>query len=189
MNDTTQTPAAAQPTRSRKRILIPLAGLLVAAAITAGSGADFISNSVNTANAFGSGTLSQSNSKAGSAIFDFSNMKPGDSATGKVVITNSGSLPSAFKLTEDAVNGFVTKSNLTLVISQTGVQTPVWSGTFADLTAAGPLALGTFAAGEAREYTFRVTMAQSAGNAEQGKSATASYTWDATQTAASSYQQ
>lgn len=189
MNTTTTAPVAEQPTRSRKRILIPLAGLLVAAAITAGSGADFISNSVNSANAFGSGTLTQSNSKAGSAIFNFSNMKPGDTASSKVTITNSGSLPSAFKLTEDAVNGFVTKSNLTLTITQTGVSTPVWTGTFAALTAAGPLDLGTFAAGEAREYTFSVTMAQSAGNAEQGKAATATYTWNATQTSGSSYQQ
>ncbi|MGX5695417.1 TasA family protein [Agromyces soli] len=192
MNDSTPTiaPAVAEkPARSKKRFLLPLAGLLVAAAVTAGSGADFISNSVNTANAFGSGTLSQSNSKAGSAIFNFSNLKPGDTVTGKVTITNSGTLASAFKLTEDAVNGFANKSNLTLTITQAGVATPVWSGTFAALTAAGPLDLGTFAAGEAREYTFSLTMAQSAGNAEQGKSATASYTWNATQTSAASYQQ
>jgi hypothetical protein len=46
MNENTTTPTAA---RSRKRLIVPLAGLLVAAAITVGSGADFVANSVNAA--------------------------------------------------------------------------------------------------------------------------------------------
>ncbi|KZE94788.1 hypothetical protein AVP42_00715 [Agromyces sp. NDB4Y10] len=186
---TPQAPQATEKPRSRKRILVPLAGLLVAAAVTAGSGADFISNSVNSANAFNAGTLTQSNSKAGNAIFNVSNLKPGDVVNGKVTITNTGSLASNMKLTEDAVNNFVTKSNLTLVITQTGSQTPVWSGTFGALTTSGPIDLGTFAAGEAREYTFSVTLAQAATNAEQGKTATATYTWNGTQTAATTYNQ
>ncbi|MDT0184853.1 TasA family protein [Microbacterium sp. ARD31] len=183
MNATSLEAAAAKPTRSRKRILVPLAGLLVAAAITAGSGADFVSNSVNTGNAYNSGTLLQSNSKAGTSIFNLSNVKPGDTVNGKVTIANTGTLDQAFTLTENAVNGFATKSNLSLVITQTGVATPIWSGTFADLTAAGPLPLGVFAAGESREYIFSVTLAQAATNAEQGKSASATYTWNGTQTA------
>ncbi|WP_309067060.1 TasA family protein [Microbacterium sp.] len=141
--------AEARPARSRTRLLVPLAGLLVAAVVTVGSGADFVSNSVNAANAFSSGTLQQTNSKAGSAIFNLSNLKPGDTLNGKVTITNSGTLASDFTLTEDAANGFATKSNLSLVITRTGTATPVWSGTFGELTAAGPLSLGTFAAGEA----------------------------------------
>jgi hypothetical protein len=44
--------------------------------------------------------------------------------------------------------------------------------------------LGTWTAGEAREYTFSVTLAQTADNTEQGKTAGATYTWDAVQTAA-----
>lgn len=185
MNETT----TSTPTRSRKRLIVPLAGLLVAAAITVGSGADFVSNSVNAANAFSTGTLTQSNSKSGTAIFNAANLKPGDTLNGKVTITNSGSLPADFTLTEEAVNGFATKANLTLVITRAGQATPVWSGTFGELTAAGPLSLGTFAAGEAREYAFSTTLAQAATNAEQGKSATAKYTWNATQTAATTTEQ
>jgi len=181
MNENT---AVKTPARSRKRLIVPLAGLLVAAAITVGSGADFVANSVNSANAFSTGTLTQSNSKSGSAIFNASNLKPGDTLNGTVTITNSGSLPADLTLTEDAVNGFVTKSNLSLVISRAGESAPVWSGTFGDLTAAGALNLGTFAAGEARDYTFSTTLAQSATNAEQGKNATAKYTWNSTQAAA-----
>lgn len=176
--------AAQTPTRSRKRLIVPLAGLLVAAAITVGSGADFVANSVNAANAFSTGSLTQSNSKSGTAIFNAANLKPGDTLNGTVTITNSGTLPADFTLTEDAANGFATKSNLSLVITRAGQPTPVWSGTFGDLTAAGPLSLGSFSAGEARVYTFSTTLAQSATNAEQGKNATAKYTWNSTQTAA-----
>ncbi|QMU96638.1 hypothetical protein FVO59_04975 [Microbacterium esteraromaticum] len=188
MNDTT-TPAAA-PAKSRKRlVIVPLAGLLVAAAVAVGSGADFVSNSVNTANAFSTGTLAQQNSKSGKAIFNAANLKPGDTLNGTVTITNSGSLPASFTLTENAVNGFVKADNLTLTITRAGTGTAVWSGTFGALTAAGALDLGTFAAGEARDYTFSTTLAQSADNTEQGKSATATYTWDAKQGAAATIDQ
>jgi len=187
MNDNiAETPTA---TPSRKRLIVPLAGLLVAAAVAVGSGADFVSNSVNAANAYSTGTLTQTNSKAGSAIFNASNLKPGDTLNGKVTITNSGSLPAKFALTEDAANGFTTKSNLGLVITRAGSATPVWTGTFGDLTSAGPLDLGTFAAGESHDYTFSLTLAQSATNAEQGKSATATYSWNATQAAATTTEQ
>ncbi|MEV7632654.1 TasA family protein [Microbacterium sp. NPDC089318] len=185
---TTSAPVA--PAKSRKRlVIVPLAGLLVAAAVAVGSGADFVANSVNTANAFSTGTLTQQNSKAGQAIFTASNLKPGDTLNGKVTITNSGSLPASFSLTESAVNGFVKADNLKLTITRAGSATAVWTGTFGELTKAGPLDLGTFAAGEAREYTFSTNLAQSADNTEQGKSATATYTWDAKQGAADTIDQ
>jgi hypothetical protein len=184
--DTLATPAEA-PTRSRKRLLVPLAGLLVAAAITVGSGADFVANSVNTGNAFSTGTLLQQNSKADSAIFALGNLKPGDTVHSKVTITNSGTLAAAFALSENAVNGFSSKDALALTISTGG--TTVWTGTFGALTGSGPLSLGTFAPGEAREYTFTVTLSPTAGNAEQGKNATATYTWNSTQTAATTTNQ
>ncbi|HEY9308672.1 MAG TPA: TasA family protein [Microbacterium sp.] len=187
MNTTALPAPAAAPARSRKRILIPLAGLLVAGAIAVGSGADFVANSVNTNNAYSTGTLAQTNSKANTAIFNLTNLKPGDTLNGKVTITNSGTLPAGFTLSESAVNGFASKDNLTLTISTGGAT--VWTGTFGALTTGAPVALGTFAAGEAREYTFSVTLAQSAGNEEQGKTATATYTWNSTQTAATTTEQ
>jgi len=172
------------------RILIPVATLIAAAALTVGTGADFVSSSANTANSFATGTLSQSNSKPNAAIFSLNNLKPGDSLVGKVTIANTGTLASNFKLTETATNGFVNKNNLTLRITTTAApNTTVWSGTFGALTTAGALALGDYAAGESREYIFTVTLAQSADNTEQGKTASASYAWDAVQTAATTYNQ
>ncbi|MFL6159114.1 MAG: TasA family protein, partial [Marmoricola sp.] len=65
-----------------------------------GSGATFTSTSGNTISAVTAGTLTQSNSKADQAIFNLSNMKPGDTVTGTLTLTNTGSLAAAFSLVE-----------------------------------------------------------------------------------------
>lgn len=173
------TPSPA-PIRSRRRILAPLATLLVAGAIAIGSGANFTSTSSNPANLYATGTLTQANSKADSAIFRLSNLKPGDTLDGEVTITNTGSLPATFTLSEvDPQNGFANPANLRMSITDTGSGATVFDGTFGTT---GTKALGTFKAGEARTYRFRVLLATSAGNAEQARTATATYTWDAVQT-------
>ncbi|PRZ13171.1 TasA family protein [Nesterenkonia sandarakina] len=195
MKNTASTAAAAEtsaPVKSssrRRRVLLPLAGLLTAAALVVGSGADFTSSSVNEGNAYTTGTLTQSNSKAGEAIFDLDGLKPGDTINGGVTLENTGSLPASFKLTEEATNGFVDKSNLQLTITEAGKTAPVWNGTFGELTTAGSLDLGTWQAGASREFTFSVTLAQSADDKEQGKTATATYKWDAIQGEATTYDQ
>lgn len=176
--------AVATVSRPRRyRVLVPLAGLAAAAALAVGSGADFTSNSVNSSNAFSTGSLTQTNSKAGSAVFDLANMKPGDTLNGSVTIKNSGTLGAGFKLTETATNGFTTKSNLRLTITESGSTAPVWTGTFGELTAAGPLVLGDWAPGQAKTFVFSVTLDSKADNTEQGKTATATYSWDAVQSA------
>ena len=195
MNNTASAAAAAEtttPVKSssrRRRVLLPLAGLLTAAALVVGSGADFTSSSVNGSNAYTTGTLTQANSKADEAIFNLDGLKPGDTVNGGVTIENTGSLPASFKLTETATNDFAEPSNLQLSITEAGESDPVWSGTFGELTTDGALALGDWEVGASREFTFSVTLDPEAGNAEQGKTATASYTWDAIQGGATTYDQ
>lgn len=167
------------PRRRNRKVLAPLATLLAAGAIIVGSGASFTSSSASTGNVYATGTLSQSNSKANEAIFDAANLKPGDVLRGSVVIENTGSLPAVFSLSEDATNGFTDPSALSLQVSHG--TTDVYAGTFGELGAA--LVLGEFAPGEARTYTFAVTLSADAGNAEQGKQASATYAWDSIQTA------
>jgi spore coat-associated protein N len=164
--------------RRSRRVLAPLATLLAAGALVIGSGASFTSQSENPANVYATGSLTQDNSKANAAIFDVVNLKPGDRVTGEVTITNSGSLPAVFTLSETADNGFVTESNLQMRISEVGGD-QVFAGTFGS---AGVQPLGTFAAGEARTYRFSVVLDAGAGNVEQGRTATAGYVWDAVQT-------
>lgn len=162
--------------RSLRRALVPLTTLLAAGALVYGSGANFTSQSANADSFVASGTLTQSNSKANAAIFNVSNIKPGDTVNGQVTITNTGSLAATFSLTETATNGFADPTNLVMTVTQGS--TTIYSGTFGGL---GVKSLGTFAAGEARTYNFSTTLKNTAGNAEQGKSAKASYVWDAAQ--------
>ena len=164
-----------------KKVLVPLATLLAAGAIAVGSGATFSSTSGNTISAATAGTLTQSNSKAGKAVFDLANLKPGDTLNGALKLTNTGSLPASFSLTEvSSTNGF-DGENLKLTIKNVTKNTTVYTGTFGGLVDGTKNTLGTWAAGEANDYTFTVTLDQAAPNTQQGKAATAVYTWDAVQ--------
>lgn len=171
-----------------RKVLVPLATLVAAGAVAVGSGATFTSDSANTISAVTAGTLTQSNSKADQAIFELTNLKPGDTLNSTVTLTNTGSLASTFSLTENgSTNGF---SGDTLSLSITDAAgTSVYNGTFGGLQDGAQQNLGVFAAGEARTYTFTVKLAQGAGNENQGKSAGAVYTWDAVQLDAETYTQ
>ena len=118
---------------TKKKILLPLATLLGAGAIAIGSGATFTSTTANTISSVTSGTLTQSNSKADQAILNLTNIKPGDTINGALTITNTGSLPADFSLTETiSANGFA-DSYLSLTITNTTTNTPVFTGTFGAL--------------------------------------------------------
>lgn len=178
--DTTATDVAPRTRRSRK-LLVPLATLLAAGAIAVGSGASFTSTTGNTISAVTSGTLSQSNSKDGQAIFNLTNLKPGDTLNGSLKLTNTGSLPADFTLTEVSSANNFTGDNLTLVIKNATTDTVVYNGTFGGLADGTKNALGTFAPGAANDYTFTVSLAQATTNADQGKTANATYQWDSVQ--------
>lgn len=174
-----------------RKILVPLATVVAASAVAVGSGATFTSQSGNTISAVTSGTLTQSNSKADKAIFSLTNIKPGDVVNGSVTLTNTGSLPANFSLTEtSSTNGFGFKpapntavNDLSLTITNTTKNVQVYSGNFGDLVDGTPVSLGHWAPGEANVYVFSVALSQDAPNADQGKTASAVYTWDATQDA------
>lgn len=167
--------------RMSRKILVPLATLSAAAAVAVGSGATFTSTSGNTISAATSGTLTQLNSKDGGAIFDLTNMKPGDTLNGSLNLTNTGSLPATFSLTETAsTNGF-TADNLSLAITNTTTGATVYSGTFGGLVDGTKTDLGVVQPGVLNNFKFTVKLAQTAPNADQGKSATATYTWDSVQ--------
>lgn len=164
------------------KALIPFATVLAAGAIAVGSGATFSSTSGNSISAVTAGTLTHSNSKANAAIFNLSNMKPGDVVNGSLTLTNTGTLPALFSLTEDsATNGF-TGSNLSLSIVDNTTSTTVYSGTFGGMTAGAPVQLGNWAAGDAHNFTFSVKLDVNTPNADQGKTANATFSWASVQT-------
>ena len=172
-----------------RKILVPLATLVAAGAVAVGSGATFTSQTSNTISSVTAGTLTQSNSKADAAIFNLTNMKPGDTLNGSLTITNTGSLPAAFSLTETSSTNAFTGSYLTLDITNTTTGASVYSGTFGGLVDGDKTALGTVAAGAANNYRFTVKLAQDAPNSEQGKAASAAYQWDSVQLAADTFDQ
>ncbi len=167
--------------RMSRKILVPLATLAAAGAIAVGSGATFTSQSGNTVSAVTSGTLAQANSKDGGAIFDLTNLKPGDTLNGTLTLSNTGTLPASFSLTEtSSTNGF-TGDNLSLSISNTTTGTTVYSGTFGGLVDGAKTDIGVLQAGVANTFRFTVKLAATAPNADQGKSASAAYQWDSVQ--------
>lgn len=162
--------------RSR-RLLLPLGSMLAAGALAVASGATFTSSSASTS-LWANGTLTQSNSDEGAAVFSGENLKPGDTVLGQATITNTGTLAATFTLTEDDVVSTLAQPELLdLVITEDG--DVIFDG---DFGTAGSIALGTFAAGEARTYDFEVTLDLAADNRNQAKVATAEYRWDAVQT-------
>ena len=168
--------------RHNRKVLIPLATVLVAGAVAVGSGATFTSTTNNTISSVTSGTLKHTNSKDGAAIFTIpNNLKPGDVVNGTVTLTNTGSLPAAFSLTEVSSTNAFTGSNLTLTITENGASTPVYTGTFGGAQDGIKMPLGTFASDAARTYTFTVKLASTTSNDDQNKTATAVYAWDSVQ--------
>jgi hypothetical protein len=173
---------------TNKKVLLPLATAALAGALAVGSGADFTSTSGSTATTVTSGTLKQTSDKT--VIFNQGNLKPGDLVTGTVTITNTGSLRSIFTLSEGSVSNTFSSGVLTEKIEDVTGATPVslYSGAFGGAKTT-PMSLGTFAPGEARTYKVTVALAQTAGNTDQGKTASEAFTFDATQESGTTYNQ
>jgi len=150
--------------KKTRAVLIPLATLTAAGAIAVGSGATFSSESHNTISSVTAGTLSHSNSKADQAIFNLTDMKPGDVLNGSLTLTNTGSLPAAFSLTELASTNNFTGDNLTLSITNTTTNHVVYSGTFGGLQDGVKNELGTIAPSAANTFVFSVRLAQDTPN-------------------------
>lgn len=163
------------------KILLPLATLAAAGAVAIGSGATFTSTTGNTISSVTSGSLKHTNSKDNAAIFNLTNIKPGDTINGSLTITNTGSLPAAFSLTETSSSNAFDADYLKLVVTNTTTGTQVYSGNFGGLTDGAKNSLGQIEAGAANTFRFTVTLDQAAPNTQQGKTASAAYAWDSVQ--------
>ena len=181
-----------------KRALGALAVLVAATGMVIGSGASFSASSANATNQFTAGSLSMTNSKAPGAVLSASGMKPGDTVTGTVDIQNTGSLAGYFMLRRSALTNTNATNplapQLAVVVTDCGQwpdsttpepcddgddSTEVPSTPLSGMTAT--TALENYAAGEKHTYKFSVTLASGAGDMYQSGSATAEFTWDATQ--------
>jgi len=168
------------------KILLSLAAVgAISVAAIGGTFANFTATPTSIAsNAFASGSLTMTRSGSG-AIFSASAMKIGDTATGSVTITNTGSLAGVYTLdgSSSGSAALASQLHLTLYKDTDGSGTPVYDGALGSFSAS----LGTFAATNgAHTFYFHVSLPSTGSDANdnllQGLSASETFTWSATQT-------
>jgi hypothetical protein len=143
-----------------RRTLAALATALFALAIAVGSGAGVTPPTANASHLFTSGVLKHSNSKDGTAILTLDKMKPTDSVTGSVTLTNTGDIPGTFTLSQSALvdtpgpNAGALSGKLDVTITDKGTNQVVYSGKLGAMTSKS---LGTYAPGEAHTYNWVVS--------------------------------
>jgi len=110
-------------------------------------------------------------------------MKIGDSVTGTVTITNTGTLAGVYSLSGSTTGSAPLASQLNLkVYKDVDGGTALYDGSLGAVSSA---ALGTFAAGEAHTFYFHVTFpttgTDAGDNVLQGLATSTTFTWSATQ--------
>lgn len=85
-------------TKTRKMLLTLLVIGVVGALAGVGTFSAFSSTTVNSGNEFAAGTVYISDNDAGSAMYNVSNQKPGDTVQACILLTYSGTLPSDVRL-------------------------------------------------------------------------------------------
>lgn len=178
-------------------------GLIAGAVATTFSA--FSSTTSNPGNSFAAGTVAIGDNDAGSAMFDLSGLKPGDSASRCVLVTYTGSLDATVRL-YGTVSGALAPY-LTLTVTRGTDSSPSFSsctnftpdaadhiGAGAGVIFSGTLAAypSTYAAGivdpvsgspetwtTSESHTYRFTVTVQDDNGAQSASASATLTWEA----------
>lgn len=199
-NDTDKTRATAVPRRSRRRRGGALGLLLAALTIvslgaTVSSLALFTDQKAVTANAFTAGTIVLGVNPA-TALLTATALMPGDNINGTLVVSNNGTGALRYSMTGSSTNadGKNLATQMTLAIKTIGSGcstfdgTSIYSGTLAS-AAFGSSVAGAdagdraLAAAATETLCFRASLPGATGNTYQGAATTATFTFDAEQTA------
>lgn len=184
----------------RERILqavAPIAAfLLVGVLVVGGSRAAFSATTDDTGNTFSAGTVTLTDDDTGSSMFTASNMKPGSTVTKCIVVTYGGSIvPADVKLYGTAAGtGLATYLTATVEIGTGGsfssctgftATSTLYSGTLAGFAssytnwASGLASWSPASTPDSRTFRFTMALPAGTGNAAQGLTATATFTWEA----------
>lgn len=201
MTKTDERPAGDRRRGNGSRILASLAVLALAGAVfTVSSLALFTDQEAVTGNAFTTGSVDLTATPA-TAVVTAAAMAPGDQVTAPLTVANSGTLEFRYAVVSTTTED-VLASELVLTVKR-GVTTcdnANWSATgstlysgvlgtmattaiFGDPTQGAQAGDRVLAAGASEVLCFNVTLPLSASNASEGKTTTATFTFDAEQTA------
>ena len=190
---------------SGRRVLIPLlvAGITATGA-AGGTFAAFGAENTNDANAFSAGTVAISDNDGGGSMVSLSNAEPGDSSTGCIRVTYSGTLDAKVQMYATVSGPLAQYLTVTVTRGTGGSAFPSCTGFVADSTNyigqgrgvmfSGPLSSypATYAGGlvdptsgseetwttsEARTYRFVISLVND--DAAQNLSASATFRWEA----------
>ena len=168
---------------TRKWLLLAcLAGLAAATNGVLFSGANLATRTSSPIMA-ASGILKMSNPGAGSAILSASGMKPGDTRSGTLSISNDGSVGGSYQLSANGLTDTPTNPSLSSTLNlsiddiTSGPAQNVYSGTVAGFSQA---TLGSFTTGQSRTYRFQLSWPSSSANpALQGAQTSVTFAWKA----------
>lgn len=166
-----------------RRLLLGIGSVLVAAALAAGSGANYQSSSANAGNIIKAGVVAITSTADGSALLNVTGLAPGKAVTDTVDITNSGDLPAAISLKAsglvDTPAAPALSAKVGLKIEDVTAGATLFDGKLGSFTA---VAAGTFAVGARHTFRFTVSLADGGVGAEdayQGARSALDLTWTA----------
>jgi hypothetical protein len=194
MVDTQVVTTEADRRRKRRRGIVALLASLSVFTIGAGSiSLAQFTDSTSSTWSFTAGTVDISTNPAVMAAINA--MMPGDNATQALTVTNGGTGDLRYSMSTAATNALGDQLQLTVKTADAGGGCNAFTGT----NVVGPVALDgagfgssaqgadsgdrTLAAGASEVLCFRVSLALSTGNAFQGATSDATFTFDAEQTA------
>jgi hypothetical protein len=136
--------------------------VIVASCFVATSVATFVVRTQNPGNAFAAGSFTLLNSKDGAYVIDVAGLRPGQSTTGTLTLTNQGDYASGATISKlsitDTPASPALSGALTLMIEDiTSTPQTLWNNTMSSFTS---LTLTDFAKNAARTYRFTVTFPQ-----------------------------
>jgi len=202
------TTAARRPSRKVATIVtlvaIPAALAVSGLVVAQSSYSAYSATTVNPTSNWATGTVALTDDDANTAAFTASNLKPGSTGSRCIVVSSTGTLPSAVKL---YATGATTTKNLAASINLSVTQgtggsfgsctgyTPlasgssVYTGTLAELSTSAtsyatgvgswaPAGVATGGAAETRTYQLTYTVKADAPDSTQGGTASTGLTWE-----------
>jgi hypothetical protein len=158
--------SARRPTRTWRGLLslAVLALLALTLHTLVFSGASFTAGSATPANVFVAGVLTHVNSQDGQVMVSASNLAPGISRSGTMMLTGTGTVAGVFTLSAASLTNSPASPRLSDVLTLkvedvTGAAQNLYVGTVSGFASVG---LGTIGSGASR--TYRLTVSYPAGN-------------------------